>query len=50
MDVVVHATLAGGVAIGSSADLIVNASFAVIVGGLTGIISAVGFMHLGPFL
>jgi len=50
MEVVLNATLAGGVAIGSASDLVVNASFAVLIGGVAGIISAIGFMHLGPYL
>lgn len=50
MEVVLNATLAGGVAIGSASDLIVTGGAAMAIGGIAGIISAVGFLTLGPFL
>ena len=50
MEVVLNATLAGGVAVGSSADLVVNGGVAMIIGGLGGIISAYGFLRISSFL
>jgi len=50
MEVVLNATLAGGVAIGSASDLIVNGGAAMAIGGIAGVVSAVGFLMLGPFL
>jgi len=50
MDVVLHATLAGGVAIGSASALIVTASISMMIGSVAGIISATGFLVLSGFL
>lgn len=50
MEVVLNATLAGGVAIGCSADLVVAGGTAMILGTIAGCISAIGFLKLGPFL
>lgn len=50
MEVVLNATLAGGVSVGSSSDLVVTAGTAMAIGGIAGIISAVGFLHLSKFL
>jgi len=50
MEVLLNATLAGGVAIGASADLIVSGGVAIVVGFFAGILSACGFLWLGPFL
>lgn len=50
MEVVLNATLAGGVAVGSSADLVVNGGVAMIIGGLGGIVSAYGFLRISGFL
>ena len=50
MEVVLNATLAGGVAIGSASDLIVTGGTAMAIGALAGIISAVGFLKIGPYL
>ena len=43
MEIVLHATLAGGVAIGSASSLVVSAGIAMLIGGVAGIISALGF-------
>ena len=50
MEIMLNATLAGGVAVGSSADLIVSPGIALLVGLLGGILSAVGFAWIGPAL
>ena len=50
MEVVLNATLAGGVSVGSASDLVVTGGTAMAIGSLAGIISAVGFLKLGPFL
>ncbi|KAI0242304.1 Ammonium transporter Rh type B-B [Lamellibrachia satsuma] len=45
-----NATLAGGVAIGTSADLMVRPWGAVLIGGIAGILSTVGYRYLTPLL
>ena len=50
MEVMLNATLAGGVAIGSSADLAASPGVALLIGLLGGILSAVGFLCIGPAL
>ena len=50
MEVVLNATLAGGVSVGSASDLVVTGGSAMAIGGLAGIVSAIGFLKLGPFL
>ena len=50
MEVVLNATLAGGVSVGSASDLVVTAGAAMAIGGFAGIISAVGFLKLSAFL
>jgi len=50
MEVVLNATLAGGVSVGSSSDLVVAAGSAMAIGAFAGIVSALGFLYLGPFL
>ena len=45
-----NATLAGGVAVGSSADLVIGPHGALIVGGVAGILSVVGYTYIGPWL
>ena len=50
MEVVLNATLAGGVSVGSSSDLVVTGGTAMAIGGVAGIISALGFLHLNAFL
>ena len=50
MEVMLNATLAGGVAIGSAADIMVTPWATMLIGFLGGILSAVGFKKIGPFL
>jgi ammonium transporter Rh len=50
MEVVLNATLAGGVSVGSSSDLVVTGSIAMAIGAIAGIISALGFLYLSKFL
>lgn len=50
MEVVLNATLAGGVSVGSASDLVVTASISMLIGAFAGLVSAVGFLHLGPYL
>jgi len=50
MEVVLNATLAGGVSIGSESDLVVTPGIAMIIGFAAGILSAIGFLKIGPFL
>lgn len=50
MEDVLNATLAGGVIIGASADLITAPVGAIIVGIIGGIVSTIGFRKLKPIL
>lgn len=45
-----NATLAGGVAVGSSSDLVIRPWGALLLGNVAGIISALGFIYLTPRL
>jgi len=49
MEVLLNATLAGGVTIGASCDLITNPGFAMLTGCIAGGISALGFLKLNKF-
>ena len=50
MEVVLNATLAGGVSVGSASDLVVTAGVSMAIGTLAGIISCIGFLKLSEFL
>ena len=50
MEVVLNATLAGGVMLGSSADLVVNPGVATLIGAVAGVVSSVGFLKLSGYL
>jgi len=50
MEVLLNATLAGGVAVGSSSDLVVSGGTAMAIGALAGVVSALGFLKLSGFL
>ena len=45
-----NSTLAGGVAIGATADMLVGPFGALIIGGAAGIVSVVGYKHISPML
>jgi ammonium transporter Rh len=50
IEIILNATLAGGVAIGSSADLVTDPYASLIIGIIGGMLSAVGFKKLGPYV
>jgi ammonium transporter Rh len=50
MTIIMNATLAGGVAIGTASDIITSPAGAMWVGFIAGILSAVGFEKIGPYL
>ena len=50
MEIVLNASLAGGVVVGSSADIIVMPFGAMLLGFITGCVSSLGFAYLSHFL
>lgn len=50
MEIILNASLAGGVAIGSVADIIVMPFGAMLTGFITGIVSGFGFAYLSGWL
>lgn len=44
-----NATLAGGVAVGSSADLVIQPWGAALIGSIAGVVSTFGYVYLSPF-
>lgn len=50
MTIIMNATLAGGVAIGTCSDIITSPAGSMWVGFLAGILSAIGYEKVGPFL
>ena len=50
MDDILNATLAGGVAIGSSSGVLYYPAFALLIGLIAGVISTLGFHYLTPKL
>ena len=50
MEIMLNATLAGGVAVGSSANLFDHPWQAMVVGFIAGALSSIGFQRIGPFL
>lgn len=50
MEIILNASLAGGVAIGSAADIIVMPFGAMLAGFVTGIVSGFGFAYLSGWL
>jgi ammonium transporter Rh len=45
-----NATLAGGVAVGSSADMVVGPYSALIIGFIAGSVSVIGYVYISPFM
>ena len=45
-----NASLAGGVAVGSSSDLVIGPYASLIIGGLAGTVSVMGYVYLTPYL
>lgn len=50
MEVVMNATLAGGVMIAGCCEMIFNPGFAILVGGFAGMASALGYLKLTHFM
>lgn len=50
MQLLMTSTLAGGVAMGSAADLITEGYFSMIVGFVAGVIASIGFMFMNKSL
>ena len=50
MEDIQNAVLAGGVAVGSSADLVIGPYASLIVGAIAGIVSVMGYKYISPFL
>jgi len=50
MEIMLNATLAGGVAIGSASDLVTTPWGAMLIGWGGGVLIAIGFQKIGPFL
>ena len=50
MEIVLNASLAGGVAVGSAADIITLPAGAMVAGFVTGTVSSLGFAYLSKFL
>jgi ammonium transporter Rh len=47
---VLNATLAGGVAIGSSCNMVAQAYWPLLIGSFAGLVSVLGFSHISPSL
>ena len=50
MEIILNASLAGGVAVGSSADIIVKPFGAMLAGFITGVLSSFGFAYVSKYL
>ena len=50
MEIILNASLAGGVVMGANADIIANAGGAMTAGFFAGVISSLGYAYIGPFL
>ena len=50
MEVVMNATLAGGVIIASCCEMIFNPGYAILIGGFAGIVSALGYIRAGKVM
>jgi len=45
-----NATLAGGVALGASCDMLILPGSAIAIGSIAGLVSVLGYVHIQPFL
>jgi len=50
MEVIMNATLAGGVMIAASCEMIFNPGYSIIIGGFAGIVSSLGVIKLRPWM
>ena len=50
MEIILNATLAGGVGIGSVSDIMTEPWASMAIGWAAGVLSAVGFATIGPYL
>lgn len=50
MELILNATLAGGVAVGSVADVLTEPYMPMLIGYLGGVLSSIGFQKIGPWL
>lgn len=50
MEVILNATLAGGVMIAAACGMIFNPGFAILTGALAGIASSLGYLSLNQFM
>lgn len=50
MEIILNASLAGGVVMGSNADIIAKSYGAMLAGFLAGVVSSLGYAYLGPYL
>lgn len=50
MEDIQNSTLSGGVAIGSAAAFLTNPGPAILIGMVSGVVSVLGYAHIGPFL
>lgn len=50
MEIILNASLAGGVVMGSNADIIAKSYGAMLAGFVAGTVSSLGYSYLGPYL
>lgn len=50
MEIILNASLSGGVVMGANAGIITHAYGSMLAGFITGIVSSLGFGYIGPFL
>ena len=50
IEVIMNATLAGGVMIAASCEMIFNPGYSIIIGGFAGIVSSLGVIKLRPWM
>jgi len=50
MEIILNATLAGGVGMGAAADIIVNPGASMAIGLISGLVSSLGYVYVSPYL